>query len=166
MPLHPVVEKQALPPGSVTEVRVGGESYALCNIDGAIYCVAGACPHAGGPLAQGMLIETTLICPWHGWEFDCRTGESTRKQSPPVSTYAVVVRDGWIHVDVPASRPQSDDLEPVRAPCRSSESEHLPGHRRSAPDAVRRAEARELRPSPSPRRQSGSDALPGSPPNP
>ena len=61
-----------LPPGSVMEALVGDGTYAVCNAGGEIHALDGICPHAGGPLGQGALHGTTLVCPWHAWEFDCR----------------------------------------------------------------------------------------------
>lgn len=67
-----VASLSALPPGSVMEVHVGDGTYAVCNAGGEIHALDGICPHAGGPLGQGALHGTTLVCPWHAWEFDCR----------------------------------------------------------------------------------------------
>jgi nitrite reductase (NADH) small subunit len=64
-----------LPPGSVMEALVGDGTYAICNAGGEIYALDGICPHSGGPLGQGALHGTTLVCPWHAWEFDCRDNE-------------------------------------------------------------------------------------------
>jgi nitrite reductase (NADH) small subunit len=63
-----------VPAGTVTEIFVLGVPYAVCNVDGKLFCVDGTCPHAGGPLGQGILHGNSLMCPWHAWEFDCRTG--------------------------------------------------------------------------------------------
>jgi nitrite reductase/ring-hydroxylating ferredoxin subunit len=65
-----------LPPGSVMETLVGDGTYAICNAGGEIYALDGICPHSGGPLGQGALHGTTLVCPWHAWEFDCRDNET------------------------------------------------------------------------------------------
>ena len=59
-----------LPPGSVMEAQVRGGTYAICNAGGEIHVLDGICPHAGGPLGQGALHGTTLVCPWHAWEFE------------------------------------------------------------------------------------------------
>jgi nitrite reductase (NADH) small subunit len=66
----------SLPPGSITEVMLGDDSYAICNVDGELHALAGLCPHAGGPLGQGNVEENLVICPWHAWAYDCRTGEN------------------------------------------------------------------------------------------
>jgi nitrite reductase (NADH) small subunit len=65
-----------LPPGSVTEVTLGETSYAVCNVDGQLHALAGICPHAGGPLGQGNVEDNMVVCPWHAWAYDCRTGEN------------------------------------------------------------------------------------------
>lgn len=64
-----------LPPGRMAEVSAHGRTYVLCNVAGEIYALDGICPHRGAPLAHGALHDHTLVCPWHAWEFDCRTGE-------------------------------------------------------------------------------------------
>lgn len=63
-----------LPPGRMAEVTAGDRVYVVCNVGGEFYALDGRCPHRGAPLAHGALHEHTVVCPWHGWEFDCRTG--------------------------------------------------------------------------------------------
>ena len=42
---------------------------------GGVFAVQAACPHRGGPLADGLLGGTALICPLHAWRFDVSTGD-------------------------------------------------------------------------------------------
>src|SRR4051812_27455134 len=63
-----------LPPGGSLEVEHEGHIYALFNVDGVISAIDGICAHQGGPLADGPLRGTMVTCPWHGWQFDIRTG--------------------------------------------------------------------------------------------
>ncbi len=91
----------SLPPGSVTELDNGSATYAVGNLDGKLFCVDGTCPHAGGPLGQGTLNGNLLVCPWHGWEFDCRTGVNDFDEDVQLQTFPVVVQDDQIFVDVP-----------------------------------------------------------------
>jgi nitrite reductase (NADH) small subunit len=51
-----------------------GMDIALFNFNGKIYALENACPHMGGPLAEGQLEDCMVTCPWHGWQFDIRTG--------------------------------------------------------------------------------------------
>jgi 3-phenylpropionate/trans-cinnamate dioxygenase ferredoxin subunit len=71
---------------------VRGREVGIFNVDGTYYALANRCPHAGGPLCRGIigpLVRSDgpgtyrltrerefLRCPWHGWEFDIRTGQS------------------------------------------------------------------------------------------
>jgi nitrite reductase/ring-hydroxylating ferredoxin subunit len=91
----------ALPPGEVMQVTVGEESYAVCNVGGELHALSGDCPHRGGPLGHGALHGSTLVCPWHAWEFDCRTGADTLDPDLRVSKFSVEVRGDDILIDVP-----------------------------------------------------------------
>lgn len=101
MALIKVGSLSELPPGSVTEFETNGATYAVCNLDGDLRCLEGICPHAGGPLGQGTLSGNFVVCPWHGWEFDCRTGANDLDEDLQVATYPVVVQNGDILIDVP-----------------------------------------------------------------
>lgn len=90
-----------LPPGSVMEALVGDGTYAVCNAGGEIHVVDGICPHAGGPLGQGALHGATLVCPWHAWEFDCRT--------PLTGPGAVEMNDGLLLAKFPV-KIEGDDI--------------------------------------------------------
>ena len=82
------------------EVMVGENAYAICKVDGRVYALNGVCPHQGGPLGQGMLTGTSIMCPWHAWEFDCRTGASSDDPNEAVQTYAVKVEAGDVLIDI------------------------------------------------------------------
>ena len=84
------------PPGSVMEALVGDGTYAICNAGGEIHALDGICPHAGGPLGQGALHGTTVVCPWHAWEFDCRA-----EVEDLVAKFPVKIDCDDILIDVP-----------------------------------------------------------------
>jgi nitrite reductase/ring-hydroxylating ferredoxin subunit len=87
-----VATVEEIPPGGRKIVEVAGRSIGVFNLDGEFFALRNRCPHQGGPLCVGAL--TGLItssgpgeyeysrageivrCPWHGWEFDIRTGQS------------------------------------------------------------------------------------------
>lgn len=91
-----------LPPGSSAQVLVDGRAVVVCNVDGTIYALDGTCPHAGGPLGHGVLHGHMLVCPYHAWEFDCRTGENDRDPSYCLERFAARVVDGQIEIDTDA----------------------------------------------------------------
>jgi nitrite reductase/ring-hydroxylating ferredoxin subunit len=92
-----------LPPGTVMEAEVDGNTYAVCNADGELHALDGVCPHAGGPLGQGALHGTTLVCPWHAWEYDCRTGQNDFDPDVKVARFPVKEESGDILIDVAAT---------------------------------------------------------------
>jgi nitrite reductase (NADH) small subunit len=83
------------------EVTVGAKQYAICNTGGAITALDGACLHLGGPLGQGEIRDGRVVCPYHLWEFDCRTGACDFNPRLRVATYEVQVEGGSIFLQVP-----------------------------------------------------------------
>ena len=90
-----------LPPNSLREVSVGENFYAVCNVEGQVHAISGTCLHRGGPLGQGALHGTQVVCPWHGWEWDCRTGSNDFDPSQKLATYPVKIEGEDILIDVP-----------------------------------------------------------------
>jgi nitrite reductase/ring-hydroxylating ferredoxin subunit len=90
-----------LPAGSAMQFEIGDSAVAVCNVGGALHAMDGICPHSGGPLGHGALDGYILTCPFHAWEFDCRTGRSDVDESLQQAIYAVKVEDGDIFVDIP-----------------------------------------------------------------
>jgi nitrite reductase/ring-hydroxylating ferredoxin subunit len=78
------------PPGAAVEVVAGDRMVALFNVDGTFCALDGVCPHQGGPLGQGELDSCIVTCPWHGWQFDVRSGQS--QLSPSVVQPRIAVR--------------------------------------------------------------------------
>ncbi len=71
-----LAQTQDCPPGTGLEVVAGGRMIALFNVDGHFFALDGVCPHQGGPLGKGELSGHIVTCPWHGWQFDVRSGEN------------------------------------------------------------------------------------------
>src|SRR5262249_48610906 len=81
-----------IPPGTRKWVTVAGRPIGIFNLDGEFYGLLNRCPHQGGSLCDGLITGLAvgdrpgefrmirkgemLRCPWHGWEFDIRTGQS------------------------------------------------------------------------------------------
>jgi nitrite reductase/ring-hydroxylating ferredoxin subunit len=71
---------ETFPEGKLKKVQVAGEDVVVANVGGKIYAIAASCTHRGAPLDEGELEGTTLVCPWHGCQFDITTGKVV---SPP-----------------------------------------------------------------------------------
>lgn len=93
-----VLHKDALAPGEVTEVIIGGTAIAICNVDGSYHAVSNSCPHAGGPLGEGELSGGLLRCPYHGWSFDVASGACQTNPDVKVPIYAVHVKEDAVCV--------------------------------------------------------------------
>ena len=87
--------------GGVILVTVGSTEVAVCNRNGKLYAVDNRCPHLGGPLAMGALHDNMLVCPWHGWEFDCTTGKCNFNPAIVLRSYEVDVVNNDILVEIP-----------------------------------------------------------------
>jgi len=101
MPFVKVGSLRELAPGSVMEAMAGPNSYAICNLDGELRAYAGECPHAGGPLGEGTIEGGNLVCPWHAWEYDCRTGVNTFDENVRLESFPVKIDGDEIWIDVP-----------------------------------------------------------------
>ena len=92
MARHVVARAAEIPEGERRIVTVRGREIAVFNLGGEYFALINRCPHEGAPLAKGLRVGLSeserpghyahsrpgelLRCPWHGWEFDIRTGQS------------------------------------------------------------------------------------------
>lgn len=103
MPQHRAASITDIPPGTGKELVVDGRIVALYHVDGQFYALDGVCPHAGGPLGQGMLRKNIVTCPWHGWQFDVTTGRHCLTAHIQAKKYAVTVTGDDVFVELPSS---------------------------------------------------------------
>jgi nitrite reductase (NADH) small subunit len=112
--LHHVIAAAKLDDGDRVIVDIKGREITIFNVDNSFYGVLNYCVHQGGPLCEGLLDGTVsmnddwewtyscegevISCPWHGWEFDIKTGEHLSHSKHRVPTYDVVVRDDQIYI--------------------------------------------------------------------
>ncbi|MGE0607936.1 MAG: Rieske (2Fe-2S) protein [Pirellulales bacterium] len=94
-----VAAVQACPPGQSLEVVAGDHVIALYNVEGTFHALDGVCPHQGGPLGKGRLDGCIVTCPWHGWQFDVRTGVHQLNKTYEQPRFAVKVEGDAVLVD-------------------------------------------------------------------
>jgi nitrite reductase (NADH) small subunit len=97
---HAVADVTEIPAGSGRTLEVAGRQIALFHVDGKFFALDNLCPHRGGPLGDGPLMGSIVTCPWHGWQFDCATGRSTRNPAVGVACHPVTVDGSTIYVDL------------------------------------------------------------------
>ncbi len=90
-----------LRPGSARAVRAGRYEVAVFYVGGAFYALENACPHMGGPIADGWIEGVTVTCPWHAWCFDLRTGKLTLGDFAAIPRFETRVEDGalWVSTE-------------------------------------------------------------------
>ena len=81
-------------PNTVREFTANGRALCVANLNGAISVLNGTCPHEEGPLGEGTIEDGCVVCPWHGYAFDLRTGEATDDPSLKVEIYYSKLEDG------------------------------------------------------------------------
>ena len=93
-----VANAKDIGPGEGRVVEVNGDEVALFNLNGTIYAIDNMCVHQGGPLGEGMLEGESVICPWHSWKYNVKTGVCSTNPSMKVKTYSVKIEDGQVKV--------------------------------------------------------------------
>ena len=96
----PIASAADCPPGSSLELVVDDRIVALFNVDGSLHALDGVCSHQGGPLGKGDLGGCIVMCPWHGWQYDVRTGANLVNRSVTQETLPIKVVDDQIYVQV------------------------------------------------------------------
>jgi nitrite reductase (NADH) small subunit len=95
-----VASLSELAAGCCKMVDVNGKAVALFNVNGTVYALDNTCLHRGGPLGEGELEGETVSCPWHGWQYNVKTGENVMDPAVKVAVYPVQVEGGDIKVAV------------------------------------------------------------------
>lgn len=88
--------------GAAKLVTVRGRKIALSRIGEEVFAMRDACPHKAGPLSDGRVSATRaeLICPWHFFRFDVRTGASITNPELVNETYPVRIESGNVYVSI------------------------------------------------------------------
>jgi nitrite reductase/ring-hydroxylating ferredoxin subunit len=98
-------------------VAVGDVEIGVFAVDGALVAYENCCPHQGGPVCRGKVLarvtdddaglrsvhvegSADLSCPWHGWEYDLRTGRHIGSDRVGLRPFPVVVEEGRVFVEV------------------------------------------------------------------
>lgn len=94
--------------GQMKSVEVAGKKILLAKVDGRIIATEARCPHYGGPLSEGLLNGSRLICPWHKATFSLPEGALLEPPAlDPIAAYPVRVDADGVYVDV-----SEGDFEP------------------------------------------------------
>jgi nitrite reductase (NADH) small subunit len=89
-----------IPPGEGRTFVVAGAQVAVFRLrNGSLHATQAACPHAGGPLADGQTDVDVLVCPLHLYAYRWTDGAST-SGAAPIRLFPVREVDGNVVVEV------------------------------------------------------------------
>jgi len=109
-PFTEVLCANDLPVGRMKAVKVDDRTVAICHTATGFFATDNTCPHRGGPLADGDLIGEEIVCPWHLWGFDVRTGFCPGNGEFTIATHEVKVEGDRILVKLSPMRETSGAL--------------------------------------------------------
>lgn len=118
--LHFVVPADELGEGERVLIDVNEREVAVVRHDGDLHAFSNHCPHQGGPVGEGQLSgrfvlsedgegvsdlqyddsDRIVSCPWHGWEFDLKSGDHISDPKYKLPQYEVVVRGGDVYLSM------------------------------------------------------------------
>jgi len=91
-------------------VTVGEHEIAIFHLENRCLTIENKCPHRGGPLCDGIVSGTAVVCPLHGRRFDLETGLAVRaSESSCVATFPTRVENGIILVNLAGARKVIDE---------------------------------------------------------
>jgi 3-phenylpropionate/trans-cinnamate dioxygenase ferredoxin subunit len=97
-----IAPESELPNGERLFVEIEGLPIVIFNIAGQLFAIGDVCSHDNGPLGDGLLDGSLVVCPRHGAEFDIRTGKAvTLPAVEDIPAYPVRVADGMIEIGIP-----------------------------------------------------------------
>ncbi len=95
-----VAQAGDVPAGEGRVVEVNGKEIALFNVNGSFHAIDNTCAHRGGPLGEGALNGTRVICPWHSWSYDITSGECLTNSEICLERYEVKVEEEEVKIAV------------------------------------------------------------------
>jgi nitrite reductase/ring-hydroxylating ferredoxin subunit len=96
-----ITTKSDLPAsGEAREFPCGDKMICIANVDGTLTAMDNVCLHRGGPLGQGVVGGGKIVCPWHGWEYDPKTGAASHNPAAKVAVYPIKIEGDNVMVEV------------------------------------------------------------------
>ena len=104
-----VTKTENIPLREGRSVRIGDREVAIFNLGDRFAAIDNDCPHRGGPMCDGIVTGSAVVCPLHGWKISLDSGVVLRPEvCVRVETYPVQVVDGTVAIQLP---PSKEDLE-------------------------------------------------------
>ena len=87
--------------GQMKKISSDENEIVIININGDYFAIDDTCTHAGGSISEGKLDDSTIICDWHGAQFDCKNGKLIKFPAKinDLRTYKIVIESDKIFVE-------------------------------------------------------------------
>lgn len=87
--------------GQMKKISVDGKDIVVANIGGDYFAMNDTCTHASASLSEGKIEDSTIICDWHGAQFDCKNGKLIKFPAKinDLEVYNVIVEEDNILVE-------------------------------------------------------------------
>jgi len=89
------------PLGRGRRVKLPGETVAVFRLASGWFALQDSCPHMGASLADGRIEDGAVVCHWHGWRFDLRSGQGDMRRWACARVYGVRVEGGEVLLEPP-----------------------------------------------------------------
>jgi nitrite reductase (NADH) small subunit len=111
----PITHSGNIPLREGRAVKLGSREVAIFNLGDRFLAIDNQCPHQGGPLCDGIVSGTTVVCPLHGWKIDLDAGTVNKPADVPacLQTFQVRVKDGIVLLEATAARPRKEEVMAV-----------------------------------------------------
>jgi len=93
-------ESELPPADEAKEFPCGEKTICIANVNGVYGAMDNVCLHRGGPLGQGMIEGGKVVCPWHGWAYDAKTGVPEQNPAAKVTTYPLKIENGDVLIEI------------------------------------------------------------------
>jgi nitrite reductase/ring-hydroxylating ferredoxin subunit len=102
MPEVRLCRLDALPAGRPILREGAGRRLAVVRVGKTVHAVDDECPHAGGPLSEGAVLDGSIICPYHTWMFDLVSGACVAGgRTTSVSVFRTRITGDEVWVELP-----------------------------------------------------------------
>ena len=85
-------------PNEAKELPCADKMICVANVGGQFFALDNTCIHQGGPLGEGVIEKGKIVCPWHGWAYDLKTGELAPGK-PGVKPYPLKIENGEVLIE-------------------------------------------------------------------
>jgi nitrite reductase (NADH) small subunit len=95
-----IASTSELPPlNEAREFSAGERIVCIANVDGRFAAIDNVCPHRGGPLGGGVVLDGKVVCPWHAWQWDPFTGQAAHAEQR-VAVYPLSIEGDDVLVEI------------------------------------------------------------------